>query len=324
MDLTSGGTARRLLAGVAVAATAPYLTLKLLWLSGSTVGVVGAGFTDDSTLWVLNLLTFAMDAVAVALALAFVRPWGRRLPAALPVFPMWVATGLLATLIAALALTLGADALLGPEPSHGQQAWLRPWVYALVYGGFAVQGVTLLAGFALYARERWAALLRERTGGLPRTSTLPLQRVLACAAAVLAAPAVGLHLLWSVGGTLGLAAGTAAEAGRGLRLTQGVSGLAAAVACAAALALAFRWRPERRLAPLLATGWVAGGSMFAWGAWIFLADAVSAGAGAERTVPAATLLADAAQVAGGLLLLVIGALTLVEHASARADIESAG
>src|SRR5437899_1965486 len=68
MDLTSSGTLRRGLSAVAVSATLPYLTLKLLWLSGSTVGITDPAQADDPILWTLNLVTFGMDAAALLLA----------------------------------------------------------------------------------------------------------------------------------------------------------------------------------------------------------------------------------------------------------------
>ncbi|MFC5661781.1 hypothetical protein ACFP3U_02150 [Kitasatospora misakiensis] len=55
-------------------------------------------------------------------------------------------------------------------------------------GRFAVQGLALITGFLLYARERWAGLLRhDRIGDLPHSPTLTTQRAFACVAAPLAA-----------------------------------------------------------------------------------------------------------------------------------------
>ncbi|MFG2820491.1 hypothetical protein ACGFX4_13775 [Kitasatospora sp. NPDC048365] len=323
MDLTPSGPLRRGLCAAAIAATAPYLTLKLLWLSGSTVGITDSTPTGATALWWLNLLTFGLDATAVALALAFVRPWGRRLPGGLVAFPMWVATGLLGPLMVALVLNIGAAAMLGAEPARPGADWLAPWVYLLVYGGFAVQAVALTAGFALYGRERWAALLGGRVGGMPGTATLPLQRTLAAAGAVLVLPALALHLAWLGGSDLALSATVAADLGRGGRIMSGVLALAAVGAAGSHLTLVFRLRPGGRVVPLLVAVWTAGGGLFCWGGWTFLATVLGGAGDAAHALPAAALLAGAAQVAAGLLLLVVGALALVERASAAADVESA-
>ncbi|MET8542760.1 hypothetical protein ABZW03_19205, partial [Kitasatospora sp. NPDC004799] len=172
-------------AWTAVAATVPYLTLKALWLTGHPVGADDPAELDR--LWLVNLLTFGMDAIAVALALAFVRPWGRRAPAGLVAFPMWVATGLLGTILVALPLYLLSVLVLGPEDGGQDDKGLGGWVFPVVYGGFAIQGVALITAFALYARRRWPGLLRERIGDLPDSPTLTVQRALACVAALLAA-----------------------------------------------------------------------------------------------------------------------------------------
>jgi len=330
MDLTPAGPLRRALYLTAIAATLPYLTLKLLWLCGSQVGVTDPELADSTTLWLLNLLTFGMDAAAVALASAFVRPWGRRIPAPVLAFPMWVATGLLGTLVTALALVLGSNLLLGAQPQPTGSGWLSPWVYQLVYGGFALQAVALTGGFLLYARERWAGLLHDRIGDLPRTATLPLQRVLAAAAAAIALPVAGVQLYWACGGSTGLTLAQAAEGGRPQHVLQGLLALAGAGGAAAVLRVALRTAPHRRLLPSLLVGWAAGGSVFGWGCWTLLASNVGpALPDPEDVVPGLTHLVQAGQLTVGLLVLVVGALTLVERASGvtaatvdGADVES--
>ncbi|WP_441246789.1 hypothetical protein [Kitasatospora sp. McL0602] len=324
MNPTPPGALRRGLSGVAVAAAVPYLTLKLLWLCGSTVGFVDPADAQARTLWALNLASFGMDAVAVVLALALVRPWGRRLPAALPAFPMWVATGLLGTLLAALPVDLLANLLLGPEqvPPTQQADGLRPWVYVLVYGGFSVQGLALLAAFALYARERWPGLLRSTVSDLPRTDTLTLQRVLTCAAVLLAAPATFAHLYWAFGGQSGLPRDQAGQAQRSFEVMHGVWAALTVVACTAMLALVFRWSAQRRLLLPLVAAWYASGSVFAWGAWTWVANSLSVHApDPDRGLPPASLLSMAAQTGAGLLMLVVGSIMLIERAC-RADVES--
>lgn len=327
MDLTSSGALRRGLCATAVAATVPYLTLKLLWLCGSTVG-----FTADAdlgaeadALWVANLVTFLMDAVALLLALAFVRPWGRRIPVGLLLFPMWVASGLLGTLLLDLPLVFGTELLFGTEPSVDQRSWLEPWVFAVVYGGFALQGLALLSGFALHARERWAGLLADRIGDLPDTATLGLQRVLVRVAAGLALPVVAARLYWAFGGTVGQPLRLLDGAHRPAQIISAVTAVMLLVGCATFLRVVLRRSPQRRLRATLVTGWMTSGSVFAWGAWTVFADGLETGIPArEDILPPVAHLLNAAQTGVGGLLLLVGAVILIERASAAADVESAG
>ncbi|WP_316520482.1 hypothetical protein [Kitasatospora brasiliensis] len=306
-------------AWTAVAATVPYLTLKTLWLTGHPVG------TDDPAamdrLWLVNLLTVGMDAIAVALALAFVRPWGRRAPAGLVAFPMWVATGLLGTILVALPPYLLSLLLLGPESGSGDPDDQGPgdWVFLLVYGGFAVQGVALLTAFALYARRRWAGLLRERIGDLPDSPTLSVQRVLACVAGLLAAGVAAARAYWALGGTAGLPQAMVEDRNRGMAVMDGVAAVMAVAAVAALLVLVFRVRPERRLLRPLLVVWTAAGSLFGWGGWQLVALGVSTTRVTElrMAVPGLLPLVEAAQVVAAVLVLAVGAVALTEWGARR-------
>ncbi|MER7704607.1 hypothetical protein ABTX81_17160 [Kitasatospora sp. NPDC097605] len=311
------GRVRTAAAWVAVAATVPYLTLKLLWLTGHPVGVGDADAMDD--LWLVNLLTFGMDAVAVVLALAFVRPWGRRAPAGLLAFPMWVATGLLGTLLVALPLFLISTLVLGPEQhTAGADDGPSGWVFTLVYGGFAVQGLALITGFLLYARERWAGLLRrDRVGDLPHSPTLTTQRAFACVAALLAAGVAAARLYWASGGSAGLPVAWLEERGRSVAIMDAVTAVMAVAAVAALLVLVFRRRPGWRLRGPLAVVWTAAGSVFAWGAWQLVAfgTTVRASDDPRKAVPGLMPLVEAGQVVTGLLVLAVGAVALAERAA---------
>ncbi|MFJ6616784.1 hypothetical protein ACIQOW_04265 [Kitasatospora sp. NPDC091335] len=302
-------------AWTAVAATVPYLTLKLLWLTGHPVGVDDPGAMDR--LWLLNLLTFGMDAIAVALALAFVRPWGRRAPAGLVAFPMWVATGLLGTILVALPLYLLSLLVLGPEPADPEEQGLGGWVFLVVYGGFAVQGLALLTAFALYARRRWAGLLRERIGDLPDSPTVTVQRVLACVAALLAAGVAAGRAYWALGGTAGLPQVMAEDRNRGVAVMNGVTAVMAVAAVAALLVLVFRIRPGRRLLVPLLVVWTAAGSLFGWGGWQLVAFGATTTRVTElrMAVPGLTPLVQTAQVVVAVLVLAVGAIALTERAA---------
>ncbi|MFJ7911675.1 hypothetical protein [Kitasatospora sp. NPDC096204] len=313
-------------AWTAVAATGPYLTLKLLWLTGHPVGADDPGGMDR--LWLVNLLTFGMDAIAVALALAFVRPWGRRAPAGLVAFPMWVATGLLGTILVALPLYLLSLLVLGPERADPEDKGIGDWVFLVVYGGFAVQGLALLTAFALYARRRWAGLLRERIGDLPDSPTLSVQRSLACVAALLAAGVTAGRVYWALGGTAGLPQDMADSRNRGVAVMNGVTAVMAVAAATALLVLVFRFRPGRRLLGPLLVVWTAAGSLFGWGAWqVVVFGATTTRVTELRTaVPGLMPLVEAAQVVAAVLVLAVGAMALTELAARRrtAAVESRG
>lgn len=149
---------RRLLGIGAVLACLPYLAIKTTWLLGGRVGLLDPTFGASVTMQVANALTFAMEAVALALAVAFVAPWGRRLPAPVVLLPMWIGTGLLGGILAAIPFTIATQVLVTPAAAGGSATARVPiagWVFVVVYVGFAVLGLCLIAGFALYAVDRW-------------------------------------------------------------------------------------------------------------------------------------------------------------------------
>lgn len=190
--LTSERGARALM-WLAIAACTPYLVLKLLWLSGQTIGIRGAsGVAEmaDSRHVVGNVVTVGLELCAIVLAAALSSGWGRKLPAVVVVLPMWVATGLLAPIALGLAVGLAVQGAAGGSPIPADQG-LYGWVFALVYGGFAALGTCLALLFIRYARARWPQV---RAHAVPRTP-----------AAVVAAAVVGCYgvalCAWSVGGT---------------------------------------------------------------------------------------------------------------------------
>ncbi|TMR22995.1 hypothetical protein ETD86_09655 [Nonomuraea turkmeniaca] len=152
MNERRAGIGRITAAIIAIAAMVPYLTLKVLWLTGSSVGVADPSLMSDPAMVGLNAMTFGMDAVGLVLALAFTMRWGMRLPAWLVLLPLWVGTGLLSVVVATAPLAVVASGL---EVFSGGP--IQAWVYLMVYGGFMGQGVGLMTAFALYASAggRW-------------------------------------------------------------------------------------------------------------------------------------------------------------------------
>lgn len=282
---------------VAVLACLPYLALKVAWLAGSRVGLLDPEFGRSAAMATANTVTAAFELVALALAVAFVAPWGRRLPGGLVLLPMWVGSGLLGGVLVALPATAVAAAL-GPAPSRppGDPGAggtppptppLADWVYALVYGGFAVLGLALLAGFALYAHERWlapagwSAPLADRPGARRGVRFLALAAALALlvVAPLVLAPLTGLPR----GGK------DAADA------------FLAVLAAAGLLALVLR-RPAgmRGTVPTLAA-WVGTGVVFAWGAYALVLALVPNDLFPRAYATPAFVAIEAVRVAAGLL-----------------------
>jgi hypothetical protein len=132
----------------------PYLLLKVAWLSGAAIGVSGGQAFHDATRDA-NAVTAGLEVAAIAVALAFASPVGRRLPAFVIAFPVWIASGLLTPVV--LGVAVGAPVQLltgGGNPFTGDEV-LAPWVFGLVYAGFTAQALLLMTGFVLYARVRW-------------------------------------------------------------------------------------------------------------------------------------------------------------------------
>ncbi|WP_427891478.1 hypothetical protein ACQHIV_03215 [Kribbella sp. GL6] len=167
---------RRMLCLATVAACVPYLALKVLWIMGIGVGVNGANFVADTR--GANVLTAGLDLCAAALAVLFVRPGGRRIPAWLICGPVWVATGLLTPLTVGATIGFPVQALLDRGGPVVDEGGLNGWVFLVVYGGFILQALLLLPGFVLYAMDRWPAVF-DAAG--PRRVVTASERILGVA-----------------------------------------------------------------------------------------------------------------------------------------------
>ncbi|GAA1967287.1 hypothetical protein [Amycolatopsis minnesotensis] len=263
------GTARLIACYATVLGALPYLVLKVSWLTGGTIGLRDGSFLDSPAMDVGNAFTAGMDAVAILLAFALTYPWGRRLPAPLVLFPIWVGTGFLAPI--ALGIGFFVPDLLAP----GAELPLRGWVWAVVYGGFAWQGFALLTAFTLYAKERWGHLL----DGL---------RVPVNAGVFVAAGTGAVHVAWAFGaGFWGGDVDSLSQAA--MNAVRGVLALAVV-----AIALTRGWA-----AAVLA--WVPAAAMFSWAFWDLFVT-VAAKPLAHASAP--HLIFSAVQLLGGAALAV--------------------
>ncbi|WP_344893663.1 hypothetical protein [Actinomadura meridiana] len=263
----AGGGPGRLRLGVClatVAACVPYLTIKLAWLSGSTVGWDDPEAAKDSALYVGNAITMGMDAVAVAVVVAFTFRWGLRLPAWLVLTPMWIGAGLLAPIVVAVPIGALVQTLFSSAPLTASDNPLQGWVYGVVYTGFSFQAVGLITAFVLYARRRWPDVFTVRTKDVPRGATHSLQALLAYTATVFALVFAAAQFYWAFGGTSGLTADELDYRGAVQRLADGIMGVLALVGAAALVAIVRRGARPPRFAVPLAGVWLGAGTTFTW------------------------------------------------------------
>ncbi|WP_405645986.1 hypothetical protein [Streptomyces uncialis] len=335
---------RRVLRAVAITACVPYLVLKTAWLGGSRIGMPEDSLLldDPAVTAVANLVTLALDACVIVLALLLTRPWGRRVPAWLLVVPMWTATGLLAPIMTAYPLQLlvralgggggggsgsGVSAGGGGGGEEGAEPFLHEWVFGMVYGGFIVQGLSLGALFALYARDRWGHLWRDRVRDLPPAGALP--RAVTCAAALVALVPTTLHTLWASGFAMGADGTRLAGRSTGeLAVMEATSAVFPLVAVAGAGLLVLRRGGARWVGVLarvpvrvpvrvaLAAAWLGSGATATWGGWISLASLGGGGIASGTSGP--MYLAYACQMIAGALVAAVGARFLTGRARAYA------
>ncbi|MEK2476742.1 hypothetical protein [Streptomyces noursei] len=317
---TGRAAVRRILRWVAIAACVPYLSLKVAWIAGSTVGIPegSALLSDGTSLRLVNAATVLMDVSVVVLALVLTKPWGRRVPSWLLALPMWGAVGLLTPIMVGFPAQLLVGALGGTASgsSGNNGAFLEGWVFHLVYGGFILQGLALGALFVLYACERWGHMWQGRLGDVGARPVGRGQRPAALVAAGLAVLPMAVHLLWACGVHTGLPDTLAAQydadsavqdAAYVLYTGATVAGLALLLARRAGAALALR-------VPLLLAG-VGSAATGCWGGWLLLA-AVTGPSHGDRAATPLMLLTYAVQMFVGLLVLTAGARFLNGRAGA--------
>ncbi|MEU9122222.1 hypothetical protein AB0C96_20540 [Streptomyces sp. NPDC048506] len=329
-----------LLGRLAVLACLPYLALKLLWVLGFDIGVVDTHRVDRATWVAANAFTFALDAVAAVVAHTLTRPGGRRTPAWLLLFPLWMASGLLVPLLTGVVGGSLAGLLTGSRNPMAAGDFLAPWVFGVVYGGFIVEAIALLGAFAVYVHQRWGGLLRRPLRELPNTGTRALQRVFLVPAALLLAVLGTIHVLWGAGSTLGTdpaqATGARTVISAANDWSQGLLSLVGAVGLL--LMVLPGLLPRLRVRTALAAAWTGGAAVFACGGCLWLGQAISDGlssGGLSSGVPAVPAglpgLVGALELFAGLTVLCAGAFTLGElgidvrgNAPRRMIVERAG
>ncbi|WP_327252100.1 hypothetical protein [Streptomyces sp. NBC_01244] len=293
------GAWRGILTAVAIAATLPYLTLKIAWLAGSHIGIPAGSVLLEPRLFltVANAVTVLMDASVIALVLVLTRPWGKRVPSWLLTVPTFVATGLLTPIVLGFPGQLLLRGMgLGPDTAKqaANQPFLDDWVFQVVYSGFILQAIALAGLFVPYARERWG---RRWQGPLGARLPSPTG-VVAGAAAALAVVVAGAHFYWAFGGTAGQNASQIAQYSSDTAVGTAVHGICALTAGAGAVLLA-RGGVRRARWPL-AVAWTGSAATLCWGMWMLIAFTGGDPGPDERTT-AATYLIYAGQVITAIL-----------------------
>jgi hypothetical protein len=290
-----------------VAAVLPYLLLKAAWIMGSTIGFAAESSVDPGVLLGGNIVTAAMELVAIVVVLALTHGWGMRLPAWLVLLPAWVGTGLLAPFVVAGPLVVVSVATEASPVGDGS---FEPWVGPIVYTSFAAQALGIALAFALYTRERWSHVLRSRDGF---RSAEP-RHVLASAAwvaVVLLAVVVVARLLWALDPVAAAWFGVSDVRGATERAADAGAAAFALMAAAGLLLLVRRRRPRSPLWVPLVLAWVGSGATWAGGVWpLLLWIGRLAGAGTSSGGGALVAALHLVQVVAGLLVATVGAVLL--------------
>ncbi|GAA5612350.1 hypothetical protein CP981_31915 [Streptomyces platensis] len=316
-----------LLGRIAVVACVPYLALKLLWVLGFDPGVLDTHRIGRAAWVSANVVTFLLDAVAAVVAHTLTRPAGLRAPAWLLAFPLWMASGLLIPLMTGLAGGSATALVTGAANPLSTGNFLAPWVFGVVYGGFAVEAVTLLGAFVLYAHQRWGGLLRRPLRALPDTGTRALQRIFVVPAAVLLAALGTVHVLWGAGSTLGVPAADAASRTVISSASEWAAGLLSLAGAAGLLLLVLPGPlPGLRVRTPLFLAWCGSAAAFACGGCLWLGQAVTDGLspGAAAVPEGLPGLVGALELCAGLVVLCAGSFALCELTAATRSTPASG
>ncbi|WP_404816743.1 hypothetical protein [Streptomyces thermolineatus] len=317
--------ALRLLCLTEMVAVVPYLALKVHWVTGGTTGLGDGALADAPAFFWLNMLTvgLAVGALGVGVFLAGAR--SLRAPAWPLLLPTWVGTGLLvpvvlAAPVAGLVLLLGADG--GGEAQaagSGQAPLVQPWVFGVVYTGFTVQGLALVAALALWVRARWGGALTEPVGS---RASAPgpgaVARTVAAAASATVLAAAVLHGLWAAGAEVPLFERDALPLGVGVRLTEGVHVIAAVCAALGLWALLRPAGRRVRTGTVMTAVWIGTGVLFTGAGWTLLTSVVGpGGTGDVLRAPTPVELLWAVQMAAAVLIAAVAVRAFAVTAGGR-------
>lgn len=125
-----------------------YAAEKVYWGLGGTLGLARPDAFGDVHLWAPGLGDTAVLAlVGTGIALALVRPWGRRLPSWLP-----LSGAVLGSLMLVPVGIMGAYGTVSQWPPSGDLA-LEPWVFLIEYPWFLAWGLALGAAAVAFRRR---------------------------------------------------------------------------------------------------------------------------------------------------------------------------
>jgi hypothetical protein len=249
----------------------PYLFLKVVWTLDVPVGITDRSVLDDTGWVAANALMAVVQLVGLLLVLALTRPWSRRVPAWVLLFPVWVGTGLLFEVVVGAALA----GLFSPasDASSEDLGAFEAWVYVLVYASFAGQGIALAIAFACHVRSRWGRLLGQRNGDVvarrtARTRSWPEGHLAGVADVVAAMTGVAALVLcsWAAGGSYGLS-GAHANDPWTLHAARAAGAVTAGVGL---LGLAGHWGRRRRFWLPAALTWLGSGALVAFDGFLLM------------------------------------------------------
>ncbi|MFI7055856.1 hypothetical protein ACIBLB_27720 [Streptosporangium canum] len=293
----------RKVAGYGAASTLSlYLIVKVALVAAALLGIVPAQSGMDTTEWVtLNAITVVMSSVGVALGLALAQRWGTLIPGPPLLFFAWVGAGFLVPMI-----PYGiASAVLGSAkmPAGETDAAMPAWETIGIGVGFAGMAVGLAVALPIYLRERWPEAFLGRLGELPGTSG-PARLVLLLGVTV----AAGLGLLWghrALGGTLGLDPAQSGHDTLDSLLMRGNWGVWALLGAGCGWSLISARPSQVPLRAPMALGFLASGSLFAWGCWKLLWAVVRPGDFTTAEYPLIAVAEHALSVCAGLVLIAV-------------------
>jgi hypothetical protein len=253
----------------------PYLFLKVIWTLDVPVGITDRSVLDDDGWVAANALMAVVQLIGLLLVLALTRPWSRRVPAWLFLFPVWVGTGLLFQLVVGVVLM---GLFTPPSDGSGKDfGAFDPWVFVLVYASFAGQGIALAIAFACHVRSRWGRLLGQHTGDVVARRTARVGSwpeghlaVMADGAAAMTAVVAGVFCYWAAGGSCGLS-GAHAEDPWSLHASRAAGAVTAGVGL---LGLAGHWGRRRRFWLPAALTWLGSGALVAFDGFLVMFTAL--------------------------------------------------